>query len=167
MSDSAWTEEAVAAAVARLEAGGTPQAPDAPRPHRPLIERPRPRPARPAPTSDAPPTPGTEAGLQGLWAAALGAHGDGLPAGVAEYSFAAPWRAWRFDWAWPAARVAVELDGMAWQAGGGHHNTDADREKLNSAAALGWRVLRFTSKALRAEPAACVALLRRALELMR
>ena len=60
--------------------------------------------------------------------------------------------------------VAVELDGMAWQAGGGHHNTDADREKQNSAASIGWRVLHFTSKALREDGGACVALLRRALE---
>lgn len=107
---------------------------------------------------------GTEAGMQTLWHGAFAMFGAGLPEGEAEYLFAAPWRQWRFDYAWPAALVAVELDGMAWQAGGGRHNTDADREKQNSAAALGWRVLRFTSKALRSDSAACVALLRRALE---
>jgi very-short-patch-repair endonuclease len=99
-----------------------------------------------------------------LWRAAIEAHGGDLPAPVEQYQFAAPWRAWRADYAWPRARVIVELDGMAWQAGGGHHNTDEDRFRNNSAAALGWRMLHFTSKALRTDPAGCVALLRRALE---
>lgn len=164
MSD--WSETDVAAIVARLEANGVRQDPDAPRPHRPLIEQTRPgharKPARPA-EPDAPAL-GTEAGMQALWAQALAEHGADVPPATAEYHFAAPWRQWRFDYAWPATRVAVELDGMAWQAGGGRHNTDEDRFKFNSAAALGWRVLHFTSKALRTEPAACIALLRRALE---
>ena len=107
---------------------------------------------------------GTEAGMHALWQAALVQHGADLPIAVAEYHFFAPWRRWRFDYAFVDQLVAVELDGMAWQAGGGHHNTDADREKQNSAASIGWRVLHFTSKALREDGSACVALLRRALE---
>ena len=102
--------------------------------------------------------------MHALWGAAVAQYGGDLPAMEREYWFAAPWRQWRFDYALPARMVAVELDGMAWQAGGGHHNTDKDREKQNSAAALGWRVLHFTSAALRSDPAACIALLRRALE---
>jgi hypothetical protein len=157
---SDWTEEAVAAAVARLEAQGVRQ--DVPAKLRAKTAPARKRPQAPAGEAEAP--IGTEAGMHALWRAALEAHGADLPPALPEYEFAAPWRAWRFDYAWPHARVAVELDGMAWQAGGGHHNTDGDRLKMNSAAALGWRALRFTSKALRTEPAACVALLRRALE---
>jgi len=87
------------------------------------------------------------------------APGD-LPGPVAEYRFH-PVRRWRFDWAWPAAArggVAVEIDGGQWAAGGGRHNTDPDREKLNTAAALGWRVLRFSHAALVADPAGCIEL---------
>lgn len=84
------------------------------------------------------------------------APGD-LPDPVAEYRFH-PTRRWRFDYAWPARRVAVEVDGGQWQAGGGRHNTDPDRLKLNVAAALGWRVLRFSHTALQDDPAGCVDL---------
>lgn len=67
---------------------------------------------------------------------------------VYEYRFH-PQRRWRFDLAWPAHRVAVEVDGGQWMAGGGRHNTDADREKLNAAAIAGWRVLRYSPRQLR------------------
>lgn len=69
-----------------------------------------------------------------------------------------PTRRWRFDFAWPARRVACEIDGGQWRAGGGRHNGDPDREKLNTAAALGWRVLRFSHQALEHDPAGCVEL---------
>ena len=90
----------------------------------------------------------------------------GLPAPVREYRFDQV-RRWRFDLAWPARRVAVELDGGEWLPHGGRHNTDRDREKLNHAAAQGWRVLRFSGRQLDAEPGACVDLLARALEVLR
>lgn len=71
---------------------------------------------------------------------------NGLPAGgVAEYRFH-PKRRWRFDWAWPDARVALEIEGGAWT--GGRHTRGkgfiGDMEKYNNAALLGWRVLRVT-----------------------
>jgi len=81
-----------------------------------------------------------------------------LPKPVAEYRFH-PRRRWRFDYAWPEYKVAVEIDGGQWKPGGGRHNTDADREKLNTAAAMGWRVLRFSHKVLREQPGDCVELL--------
>lgn len=81
-----------------------------------------------------------------------------LPRPVAEFRFH-PVRRWRFDWAWPEHKVAVEIDGGQWKAGGGRHNTDADREKLNTAAAMGWRVLRFSHKALSEQPGDCIELL--------
>lgn len=71
----------------------------------------------------------------------------GLPAPVAEFVFAPP-RRWRFDWAWPEQRVALEQDGGAFV--GGRHSRGMgfvkDMEKTNKAAILGWRVLRFTPR---------------------
>lgn len=71
------------------------------------------------------------------------AHGLFEP--VAEFRFH-PVRRWRFDWAWPERKVAVEIDGGIWTRG--RHTRGAgflaDMEKLNTAALLGWRVLRFT-----------------------
>jgi len=66
-----------------------------------------------------------------------------------EYKFAASiGRKFRFDFAWPSAKVAAECDGGQYAFRGGRHATDADREKLNYAAVLGWRVLRFSGSML-------------------
>ena len=69
----------------------------------------------------------------------------GLPEPVPEYRFAPP-RRWRFDLAWPAHKVAVEIEGGTWT--GGRHVTgtgyERDAEKYNEAALLGWTVLRVT-----------------------
>jgi hypothetical protein len=70
----------------------------------------------------------------------------GLPDGaVAEYRFHSR-RRWRFDWAWPSARVALEIEGGAWTQG--RHTRGAgfvaDMEKYNAATLAGWRVLRVT-----------------------
>lgn len=75
----------------------------------------------------------------------------GIDAPKAEYRFH-PDRKWRFDYAYPADRLAIEIDGgnrMARMtargpAAVGRHTTDADYEKLNEAVILGWRVLRFS-----------------------
>lgn len=60
-----------------------------------------------------------------------------------------PTRMWRFDFQWPAYRVAVEIDGGQWMEGGGCHQQPVrfaqDCEKLNAAVLLGWRVLRYTT----------------------
>ena len=72
-----------------------------------------------------------------------------LPGPVAEYRFH-PERKWRFDYAWPDAKVALEVEGGVWT--GGRHTSPAgflkDIEKYNAAARLGWRVLRCTPKTL-------------------
>lgn len=82
-----------------------------------------------------------------------------------EYLFAlkAMGRRWRFDFAWPDSLVAVEIDGGQWTPHGGRHNTDADREKLNAAAALGWRVMRFSGSMLRSDPFAVIEQVKEAL----
>ncbi len=68
-----------------------------------------------------------------------------------EYRFD-PTRKWRFDFAWPEEKVAVELEGMGrkgkgWGGSGGHQTVagfSADCEKYNAAAELGWCVFRYT-----------------------
>lgn len=82
---------------------------------------------------------------------------------VREYRFAEEiGRRWRFDFAFIAQKVAIEIDGGQWQQHGGRHNTDMDRIKLNNAACLGWRVLRFSGTMLR-DPERCVQMVRWAL----
>jgi very-short-patch-repair endonuclease len=62
-----------------------------------------------------------------------------------EYRFH-PTRKWRFDYAFPAHKTAVEVDGGLWIQG--RHNRPKgyinDMEKFNTAASMGWVVLKFT-----------------------
>lgn len=63
-------------------------------------------------------------------------------------------RMWRFDFAWPAYRVAVELEGGVF-VGGGHNRGviyTSNCRKYNAATILGWRVLRFTIKDIEDRP---------------
>ena len=100
----------------------------------------------------------------------------GLPAPVSEYQFGEgrhAKRLWRFDFAWPDSKIAVEIEGgtrsnpvkcnrcgnlvrKRTKAGrwyqvveGGRHNRaggfEADAEKYNAAGEIGWRVFRFTT----------------------
>ena len=75
---------------------------------------------------------------------------DGLPAPEQEYRFDDN-RRWRFDFAWPDCRLAVEVNGGEWSDG--RHNRGAgmaaDYEKLNTAVIAGWRVLQFTGGQVR------------------
>jgi|SRR5690625_845056 len=64
---------------------------------------------------------------------------------VAEYRFHDT-RRWRFDFAIPKHKIAIEKEGGVWTRGRhtrgkGYIN---DMEKYNNATALGWKVLRFT-----------------------
>lgn len=71
-------------------------------------------------------------------------EGHGLIA-VPEYKFC-PTRRWRFDFAFLDAQVALECQGGLFT--NGRHSRGAsllkEHEKLNTAAAMGWRVL-FTT----------------------
>ncbi len=70
-----------------------------------------------------------------------------LPEPVREHRFAPP-RRWRFDFAWPDALVAAEVEGGT-RSGGRHvrgSGYEADCEKYNTAAIDGWCVLRFSSQ---------------------
>ena len=86
----------------------------------------------------------------------------GMEEPEAEYKFAEP-RRYRFDWAFPRLKVAVEVDGGQFAPLGGRHAGDKDREKLNLAASLGWRVFRFSPGQLKDDPAGCLELVRRSL----
>ena len=70
-----------------------------------------------------------------------------LPEPVTEVRFD-PVRRWRFDMAFPAHKVAVEIEGGSWVSG--RHNRgggfEADCEKYNAAALAGWIVLRVTPR---------------------
>ena len=86
------------------------------------------------------------------------------PEPVREYQFARELgRRWRFDFCFLEQKVAIEIDGGQWASRGGRHNTDEDREKLNAAAMLGWRVLRFSGQMLRNDPVGIVGMIRQAL----
>jgi hypothetical protein len=67
----------------------------------------------------------------------------GLPNPIPEYKFHSE-RKWRFDYAWPDLKVALEVEGGVWS--GGRHTSSAgfirDMDKYNEAAAAGWRVIR-------------------------
>lgn len=97
----------------------------------------------------------------------MGLEGRGLDTGmVREHAFnqtvvsaeTGRLRAWRFDFAWPAVKLAVEFEGVVmrqvfneagkktWQAGGGHATITGLRDdcvKYNAAAMAGWTVLRY------------------------
>lgn len=56
-------------------------------------------------------------------------------------------RQWRFDFAWPVSKVAVECEGIT-RAGGRHQRIggfNADLEKYAAAELAGWRVIRVGS----------------------
>jgi very-short-patch-repair endonuclease len=63
---------------------------------------------------------------------------------IREHRFCA--RRWRFDFAWPAQKLALEIDGAVWVQG--RHTrgvgVEADNVKLAAAVIQGWRVLRVT-----------------------
>lgn len=64
---------------------------------------------------------------------------------VKEYRFH-PKRKWRFDYAFPAVKLALEVEGGVWTRG--RHTRPQgflnDIEKYNTATLLGWRILRTT-----------------------
>lgn len=77
-----------------------------------------------------------------------------------------PSRRWRFDFCWPEAKVAVELQGATWARGrhtrgAGYRN---DCEKLDEAQALGWRVFWLTRGMLEDDPATAIGWIKEAIE---
>jgi len=68
----------------------------------------------------------------------------GLSSVTREFRFDSA-RRWRFDFAWPDLKVAVEIEGGVWTEGGHTRGAGyvADLEKYNAAVAQGWRLFRF------------------------
>lgn len=68
-----------------------------------------------------------------------------------EYRFH-PERKWRFDFAFPDIKLAVEFEGGVFKKGpSGHQGAGfvKDLDKYNMAAELDWMVLRYTDKAVK------------------
>jgi very-short-patch-repair endonuclease len=81
-------------------------------------------------------------------------------AGVRGWTLGYPFGRWRIDLAFPAAMVAVEVDGWAW-----HQDVDrfrTDRTKQNALVRAGWLPLRFTWHDLTRRPQAVLAEIRAA-----
>lgn len=81
----------------------------------------------------------------------------GLALPIREHRFSETGRKWRFDFAWPTIKLAVEIEGLTHASVGpdgqkrlGRHQTIAgytqDCEKYNQAMLEGWRILHFTPK---------------------
>jgi len=88
---------------------------------------------------------------------------DGIVQPTTEHRFV-PDRRWRFDFAWIAQKVALEVEGGVWT--GGRHTRGAgflgDCEKYNRGAVEGWAILRVTPSALCSRET--IELIRRALK---
>jgi len=87
-------------------------------------------------------TDGRSSQLERLLAVAIAL--TGLPTPEREYRFH-PTRRWRIDFAWPAHRLAVEVEGGIYR-GGAHTSVTGlkrDIEKGNAITMAGYRLLRF------------------------
>ena len=80
-----------------------------------------------------------------------------MPEPQREYKFH-PTRRWRFDFAWPEKKVAVEIEGGVYIDG--RHTRgkgyERDLEKYNAAVTDGWKVFRFTLGMLKRNPIGCM-----------
>ena len=61
---------------------------------------------------------------------------------------------YRVDFAYPAARVAIEADGFRWHSS--RQQWDRDRARRNALTAMGWTVLNVTWAELRDNPDAVI-----------
>lgn len=72
-----------------------------------------------------------------------------------QFEFRSSGRRYVIDYAYPAERVAIELDGYRW-----HSSPDrlvSDRRKGNAVTLADWRLLRFTDPDVRNQPQVVVA----------
>lgn len=78
-----------------------------------------------------------------------------LPGVVTEHRFDAK-RRFRFDYAWPSYRIAVEQQGAVWTGGAHGRGTGITRDytKLNLAQEQGWVVGQFTPTEVKSGKAA-------------
>jgi very-short-patch-repair endonuclease len=76
-------------------------------------------------------------------------------AGIGGWVVGYPFGPYRIDLAFPAAKVAVEVDGWAWHVDVDRFRTD--RRKGNAITRAGWSLLRFTWHGLDGRPAESIA----------
>ncbi len=76
-----------------------------------------------------------------------------IPKPAIEYRFL-PDRKWRFDFAYPEKKIAVEIEGGVYS--GGRHTRGSgfteDTRKYNRAVMEGWKVLRYTAETMTEAP---------------
>ena len=82
-------------------------------------------------------------------------------AGIGGWVLGHPFGPYRIDLAFPAARVAIEVDGWAWHVDPQRFRND--RRKGNMITRCGWDLLRFTWHDLDARPAGTIAEIRQTL----
>ena len=72
-------------------------------------------------------------------------HAAGIPAPVRQHEFH-PTRKWRFDFAWPDRKLAVEVQGGQWVKGAHNRGTgmNNDARKNCAAVGMGWKVMYVT-----------------------
>lgn len=91
--------------------------------------------------------------LEEAFARTWGLCAKDAPAPVREFTFAPP-RRFRFDFAWPEQKLAVEIQGGQWNLG--RHNRGGgsakDNEKGNLAILHGWRVLKYATDDIKKRP---------------
>ena len=85
-----------------------------------------------------------KAGSKGEAAFALHCRAEKLEP-LREFKFH-PERRWRFDFAWPEHKLAVEIEGGVHRI---KNKFERDIEKYNTATKMGWRILRYTPKMIK------------------
>jgi very-short-patch-repair endonuclease len=86
-------------------------------------------------------------------------------AGISGWVLGYPFGPYRIDLAFPAERLAVEVDGWAWHVDA--ERFQADRRKGNALTRGSWNLLRFPWHVLDGQPATCVAEITQSLSLAR
>ncbi len=81
---------------------------------------------------------------------------DGAPDPLAEYTFSEAW-GFRFDFAWPAHQVAIELQGVKDHASA--KGLMRDCIKMNLAMTEGWVVFQATTRMLGRNPAGIIEMI--------
>jgi very-short-patch-repair endonuclease len=101
-------------------------------------------------------------GLEATFEAYVEALAPDLAQGMVAQYAVIPGRRWAWDFAWPSARVAVELQGGLYS--GGAHARPAgilrDMAKANAAALAGWRVLTYATQHVEDDPMTMLAEIR-------
>jgi very-short-patch-repair endonuclease len=76
-------------------------------------------------------------------------------AGASGWRCAFPAAGYAIDVAFPAARVAIEVDGWAWHMDA--ERTAADKRRQNALVRMGWTILRYTWHDLMGRPVVVLA----------